>query len=110
MNQGVIRQSVRIEQERLQNEQSLAFQLFNQVATQLQMSRAKLQEEKPAFTVFEPASVPLSPTGTSKKIILVGIVFLAVACTSAWVLFGKDLWVSLKEGLKEPNTEKETKK
>ena len=110
MNQGVIRQSVRIEQERLQNEQSLAFQLFNQVSMQLQMSRTKLQEEKPAFAVLEPASVPLYPAGTSKKIILAGFVFLAVACTTVWVLFGKDLWVSLKEGLKEPNTEKETKK
>lgn len=105
MNQGVIRQSVRIEQERLQNEQSLAFQIFSQTATQLQMSRAKLQEEKPAFAILEPASVPLYPTGINKKIILVGIVFLAVAAVSAWVLFGKDLWVSLKEGLKEP-TEK----
>ena len=107
MNQGVIRQSVRIEQERLQNEQSLAFQVFSQVATQLQMSRAKLQEEKPAFAVLEPASVPLYPTGTSKKIILVGIVFLAVAAVSAWVLFGKDLWKSLKEGLTESKEEKE---
>ena len=102
MNRGAVLQSVRIEQERLQNEQSLAFQIFSQVATQLQMSRAKLQEEKPAFAVLEPASVPLYPTGTSKKIILVGIVFLAVAGASAWVLFGKDLWASLKEGLKEP--------
>lgn len=101
-NQGVILQSVRIEQERLQNEQSLAFQVFSQVATQLQMSRAKLQEEKPAFAILEPASVPLLPTGTSKKIIILGLVFLAVATTSAWVLFGKDLWLSLKEGLKEP--------
>ena len=106
MNQGVIRQSVRIEQERLQNEQSLAFQVFSQVATQLQMARAKLQEEKPAFAVLEPASVPLLPSGTSKKIILVAIVFLALAGASAWILFGKDLWISLKEGLKEPKEEK----
>ncbi|MBE6275574.1 MAG: chain-length determining protein [Bacteroides sp.] len=106
-NQGVIRQSVKIEQERLQNEQSLAFQVFSQVATQLQMSRAKLQEEKPAFAILEPASVPLLPSGTSRKIILVAVVFLALVGTSAWILFGKDLWVSLKEGLKEPNEEKE---
>lgn len=104
-NQGVILQSVRIEQERLQNEQSLAFQVFTQVATQLQMSRAKLQEEKPAFAVLEPASVPLLPTGTSKKIIILGLAFLAVAVTSAWILFGKDLWLSLKEGLKEQKEE-----
>ena len=104
--QGVVLQSVKIEQERLQNEQSIAFQMFSQVATQLQMSRAKLQEEKPAFAILEPASVPLQPSGTSRKIILVGIVFLAVAGASAWILFGQDLWKSLKEGLNE-NTEKE---
>ena len=105
-NQGVILQSVKIEQERLQNEQSLAFQVFSQIATQLQMARAKLQEEKPAFAILEPATVPLYPSGTSRKIILVGIVFLAVAGASAWILFGQDLWKSLKEGLNE-NTEKE---
>lgn len=105
-NQGVILQSVRIEQERLQNEQSLAFQVFSQVATQLQMSRAKLQEEKPAFAILEPASVPIYPSGTSRKVILVGIVFLAVAGAAAWVLFGQDLWKNLKEGLTEEKEEK----
>ena len=106
-NKNIVLQSVRIEQERLQNEQALAFQIFSQVATQLQMSKAKLQEEKPAFAILEPASVPLYPTGTNKKIIILGLVFLAVAATSAWILFGKDLWKSLKEGVKEPTENKE---
>lgn len=100
-NQGVILQSVRIEQERLQNEVNLAYQVFSQVATQLQMSRAKLQEEKPAFAILEPASVPLYPTGTNSKILVLGIIFLAIAGTTAWVLFGKDLWLNLKKGLTE---------
>lgn len=104
-NQNVILQSVRIEQERLQNEQSLAFQVFSQVATQLQMSKAKLQEEKPAFAILEPASVPLQPSGTSRKMILVGVVFLAVAAAAAWVLFGVDLWKKVKEGLSESKEE-----
>ena len=98
-------QSVRIEQERLQNEQNLAFQVFSQVATQLQMSKAKLQEEKPAFAILEPASVPLLPSGTSRKMILIGIVFLAVAGAAAWILFGQDLWTNLKEGLNEKQEE-----
>lgn len=105
-NKNVVLQSVRIEQERLQNEQMLAFQVFSQVATQLQMAKAKLQEEKPAFAILEPASVPLLPTGTNKKIILLGFVFLAVTATSAWILFGKELWKNLKEGIKEPEIEK----
>lgn len=106
-NQNVILQRVKIEQERLQNEQTLAFQVFNQVATQLEIARAKLQEEKPVFAVLEPASVPLYPSGTSRKIIFIGIIFLAVAAASAWILFGEDIWNSLKEGLTEEKKEEE---
>ena len=106
-NKNVILQRVRSEEERLQNEMNLAYQVYSNVATQLQMARAKVQETKPSFTVFEPASVPLYPSGLSAKILILGLVFLAVMAASAWVLFGKDLWASLKEGLKEPA---ETKK
>ena len=102
-NKNVILQRVRSEEERLQNEMNLAYQVYSNVATQLQMARAKVQETKPSFTVFEPASVPLYPSGLSAKILILGLVFLAVMAASAWVLFGKDLWVSLKEGLKEPS-------
>ena len=104
-NQGVILQSVKIEQERLQNEMNLAFQIFTQVATQLQMSKAKVQEEKPVFAVLEPASVPLIPSGTSTKIILLGFMFLAETLTSAWLLFGNELWQTIKEGIKGTKTE-----
>lgn len=98
-NQGVILQSVRIEQERLQNEMNMAYQIFSQVATQLQMSRAKLQEEKPAFAILEPASVPLYPTGTNSKLIVITLIFLSVTITAFWILFGKNLWTSIRKGL-----------
>lgn len=103
-NQGISRESVKIEQARLENEMNLAYQVYSQVATQLQMARAKVQEAKPVFAVVEPASVPLLPSGTSRKMILIGVVFLAVAGASAWILFGQDLWKNLKEGLKEEKT------
>lgn len=98
-NKNIARQSELIERERLQNEMNLAFQVYNNVATQLQLARAKVQEAKPAFAVVEPASVPLNPSGTSRKMILIGIVFLAVAGAAAWILFGQDLWANLKQGL-----------
>ena len=106
-NKNIILQSVRIEQERLQNEMNLAYQVYSNVATQLQMAKAKVQEAKPVFAVVEPASVPLLPSGTSRKMILVSVVFLAVAGAAAWVLFGEDLWKKLKEGLNEQPDKKE---
>ena len=104
-NKNVVLQSVRIEQERLQNEMNLAYQVYSSVASQLQMAKAKVQEAKPVFAVVEPASVPLQPSGTSRKMILLGVVFLAVAAAAAWVLFGQDLWKNLKEGLAEKKEE-----
>ena len=104
-NQNVILKSVRIEQERLQNDMNLAYQVYSNVATQLQMARAKVQEAKPVFAVVEPASVPLQPSGTSRKMILVGTVFLFVAAAAAWVLFGQDFLKKVKEGLSESKEE-----
>lgn len=106
-NQNVILQSVRIEQERLQNDMNLAYQVYSNVAAQLQMAKAKVQEAKPVFAVVEPASVPLRPSGTSRKMILIGTVFLFVAAAAAWVLFGVDLWKKVKEGLSEQPEKKE---
>ena len=106
-NKNIILQSVRIEQERLQNEMNLAYQVYSNVATQLQMAKAKVQEAKPVFAVVEPASVPLQPSGTSRKMILMGVVFLGLAAAAAWILFGQDLWQKLKDGLSEKNESKE---
>ena len=100
-NKNVVLQSVRIEQERLQSEMNLAYQVYSNVATQLQMARAKVQEAKPVFAVVEPASVPLKPSGTSRKMILLITVFMAVSATGAWVLFGQDFWNKLKDELKQ---------
>ena len=75
---NIILQSVRAEQERLQNDMSLAYQVYSQVASQLQVARAKVQEEKPVFAVVEPAVVPLNPSGTSKKIYVLAFIFLSV--------------------------------
>lgn len=101
-NSNMVFQSTMAERERLQNDMSLAYQVYSQVAQQLQVARAKVQEEKPVFAVVEPAVVPLFPSGTSKKVIVIGFVFLAVALTGAWQLLGKTYWQQLKEALRKP--------
>ena len=94
---NIILQSVRAEQERLQNDMSLAYQVYSQVASQLQVARAKVQEEKPVFAVVEPAVVPLEPSGTSRKVYVLAFIFLSVCIVISWNLFGKDLLNKFKE-------------
>ena len=93
---NLILQSVRTEQERLQNDMSLAYQVYSQVATQLQVSRAKVQEEKPVFAVVEPAVVPLLPSGMGTKMYMLMFMFLTVFITMGWLLLGKELLHKLK--------------
>lgn len=104
-NQNLAWQRKEAELERLQNEMQLAYDVYSSVASQLPMSRAKVQEAKPAFMVLEPATVPLVPANLPSSFIVVGFVILAWMGAFGWILFGKDLWQNLKEGIKESETE-----
>ena len=94
---NIILQSVRAEQERLQNDMSLAYQVYSQVANQLQVARAKVQEEKPVFAVVEPAVVPLKPSGISKKVYVLVFIFLSVCIVMFCKLFGEEFLDKIKE-------------
>ena len=88
---------MRAEQERLQNDMNLAYQVYSQVANQLQVARAKVQEEKPVFAVVEPAVIPLKASGISSKVYIALFIFMAVVCTIGWKLLGKGVWTAIKQ-------------
>lgn len=90
-NQNVSLRSAQTQQERLRNEMELAFNVYNLTAQQLQLAKAKVQEDTPVFTVVEAVTVPLRATKPSKPMILIGFVFLAGVGACGWILFGKDL-------------------
>ncbi len=98
-NRNIALQSVRAEQERLQNDMNLAYQVYSQVAQQLQVARAKIQEEKPVFAVVEPATVPLQPSGTSRIVILIGITFCIICATGIWKILGITFWQKIRKVL-----------
>ena len=98
-NKSVILQSAQAERERLQQEMNLAYQVYSQVATQLEGSRIQVQQAKPVFVIIDPVVVPLVRTAPSKAKMLVIFTFLAGCCAAAWVLFGEEYWIKLRENL-----------
>lgn len=98
-NKNVIRQSAQAERERLQQEMNLAYQVYSQVATQLEASRIQAEQAKPVFAIIDPVTVPIRKAAPSKAKMLVIWTFLAGCCAAAWVLFGEDYWKKLKENL-----------
>lgn len=95
-NKNIILLSYRVEQERLESEMRLAYQVYTSVAQQLQMAEAKVQEITPVYTVIEPATIPLKTSKPRKALMLIGIVFLAGLGSGSWILFGRNIFNNLK--------------
>ena len=85
--------SYRTEQERLKNEMTLTFNVYNTLAQKLEQDKLRVQEETPVYTVIEPATVPLKASSPKKALILVGFVFLALFGCIGY-LFVKDMFVA----------------
>ena len=96
-NQGVVLQRVKTEQERLQNEMNLNYQLYNTCAQQLQAAKAKVQQETPVFTIINPPQVPLKRSKPSKVTILAACIFLGAVVAALWILWGRDFCAGLKK-------------
>ncbi|MDE5730428.1 MAG: chain-length determining protein [Alistipes sp.] len=98
-NKNVVLQSVQAERERLQQEMQLAYQVYSQVATQLEAARIKEQQAKPVFAIIDPVTVPLRKSAPSKAKLLIGFVFLFGCAGSAWELFGRDTCKRLRSSM-----------
>ena len=85
-HQGIVMHSAQTMRDRLENEATLAFNLFNQTSQQLQMAKAKVQEQTPVYAIIKPASVPILPSAPRKVVILAVFVFLAFIACVGWIL------------------------
>ncbi len=104
-NQNIIMQSFRTEQERLQNERDLTYNVYNTVAQQLQAAKMRVQETKPVFAVIQTATVPLVPSKPRKKLIVAVFTFAALIGSAGWVVYGKDVYEDLRRHLKSEESE-----
>lgn len=100
-NQNQATQSARIARERLENESSLAFNLYNETSLQVQNAKSKVQETTPVYMEITPATVPLRPTSPRKGLIIAGCTFLAFVACCAWILFGTPILKEYKNKVKE---------
>jgi capsular polysaccharide biosynthesis protein len=89
-NQDIILQTVRQRQVELENDMQIQYNAFTQVAAQLMAAEAKVQEDTPAFTTLQSATVPVKKTGPKRAQICLIFLFLAFLVTTAWILYKED--------------------
>lgn len=101
-NHSVVLQSVAVRRERLQQEASMASQIYQQMVQQRELSRAQLQESKPMFAIVEPSTFPQRSTNSRVRLVLM-YGFLGFFFSCVWYLFAKDFynenWPKLKNML-----------
>ena len=83
-NQDVILESVRSKRADLENEMQIQYNAYTQVAAQLTAASAKVQEETPAFTTIQSATVPVKKAGPARAKKLLIFLFLAFLGTTVW--------------------------
>ena len=86
-NQDIILESVRQRQTELENEMQLQYNAYTQVAAQLLAAEAKVQQETPAFTTLQSATVPVLKAGPKRAQMCLIFLFLAFLGTTAWILY-----------------------
>ncbi len=70
----------------LQNEMNMQQQIYQQVVAQLQQAEMKVQQETPAFTTLQSATVPVRKTGPKRAQMCLIFLFLAFLGTTAYIL------------------------
>ena len=89
-NQDIILQTVRQKQTDLENEMQLQYNAYTQVAAQLLAAEAKVQQETPAFTTLQSATVPVKKSGPKRAQMCLLFVVLAFLGTTGWILYKED--------------------
>lgn len=108
-NQGLAFHSAQTVRERLENEATLAFNLYNQTAQQVQKTQAKVQETTPVYAIVTPATVPVRASSPRKVMILIGFTFLAFVACAVWILFVAPIIESRKSAARKDMSESDSK-
>ena len=85
-NQRVFLDRIRSERTDLENEMQIQLRTYSQVAVQLQLAEAKVQEDTPAFTLLQPATVPVKKTGPKRSVFCLLMLLIAFVITTIYVL------------------------
>ena len=85
-NQEVVLQTYISQRDQLENEMQIKYNTYAATQTQLEATKAKLQEKTPSFTVLKSATVPHNAAGPKRMLFVLSMLLLATFVTVMVVL------------------------
>lgn len=95
-NKNVSTAMARTEEERLQSEYTIAFNVYSELAKQLEQAQIQVKEDTPVFSILSPAVVPNEKSKPKKAMILMVWIFLG-GVIGTGIVFGKQYVGTIKE-------------
>ena len=90
-NEDLLLESYKTKRDDLENEMQLRYNIYNQIAQQLQLAKAKVQEQTPVFSIIQGATVPLKASSMPRSFLVIIYMFVGVLADAAWVLYLRDI-------------------
>lgn len=94
-NKNVSSMLARTEEERMQGEYSIAMNVYNELAKQLEQAKIQVKEETPVFSILEPAMVPREKSKPKRPMIVAIWLFLG-GIIGTGIVFGKGFLKDVK--------------
>jgi len=85
----------RIETDRIQSQYTIAFNVFQELAKQIEQAKIQVKKETPVFTIVKPVTVPAERSKPKRAMILVIWIFLG-GIIGIGLVFGKQYWRTIK--------------
>jgi len=89
-NQDIMLERVKMQLVELENDMQLQYNAFTQVAAQVLSAEAIVQQETPAFTTLQSATVPIRKAGPSRSKMCLAFCFFVFVCVSVYILYKED--------------------
>lgn len=99
-NKNVTTAHALTEKEKLQREYQLSYNVFSELAQQLEQAKIQVKEDTPVFSIIKPVSVPSKKSKPQRSIMLIIWTFFGGAVGIGWI-FAKEFLQTIKKQWKE---------
>jgi uncharacterized protein involved in exopolysaccharide biosynthesis len=90
-NQNVTLARAQIEQQNIQNEYNLAFEIYKSLANQLEQAKIKVKEDSPILSVLDPPKIPVEKSSPRRLLILIIFGFLGLIIGISIIIFNEQI-------------------
>ncbi|WP_373524570.1 Wzz/FepE/Etk N-terminal domain-containing protein [Aquiflexum sp.] len=82
--------------EKLEAEYNFAFNIYTELAKQLEQAKLQVSKDTPIFSIIQPVTIPIEKSAPKRPLIVIVFVFLGLIIAFGYI-FGREFFISVKD-------------